>query len=79
MNAFAQRLANWLANEVLVKQLARSKTFQSFALRTHLNVEKAKGAIKNTAEEVVLGGGEKGVKVGLSGCVCGSGGGCGVV
>ena len=31
---FIQRLVNYLANEVLIKGLANSKTFQRFAVRT---------------------------------------------
>mmetsp|Transcript_4709 Transcript_4709/g.6691 ORF Transcript_4709/g.6691 Transcript_4709/m.6691 type:complete len:108 (+) Transcript_4709:233-556(+) len=45
MNQFIQRIANYIANEVIVKGLAESKTFQRFALRTHTTVQdlKAKG------------------------------------
>ncbi|GMI08912.1 hypothetical protein TrLO_g4709 [Triparma laevis f. longispina] len=67
MNAFAARVANWLANEVLVKHLVKNKSFQNMALRTHLKVEKTKEAFKQTAENVVdgvpqqvVGGGRKG-------------------
>ncbi len=34
MSQFIQRLVNHLANEVLIKGLANSKTFQRFAVRT---------------------------------------------
>jgi hypothetical protein len=34
MNQFVQRIANYVANEVLIKGLANSKTFQKFAVRT---------------------------------------------
>ena len=34
MNQFIQRVANYVANEVIVKGLANSKTFQKFAVRT---------------------------------------------
>merc|ERR1712038_1285510 len=39
MNQFIQRIANYIANEVLIKGLANSRTFQRFAVRTesHLN------------------------------------------
>jgi len=45
MNQFIQRIANYIANEVIVKGLAESKTFQRFALRTHTSVQdlKSKG------------------------------------
>ena len=33
-NPFVQRVANWLAQEVVVKGLAENKAFQRFALRT---------------------------------------------
>jgi len=56
MNQFVQRLANWLANEVIVKGLAESRTFQRMALRTHNTVEeaKAKGTqqMESTMEEL---------------------------
>ncbi|GMH93067.1 hypothetical protein TrVE_jg10293 [Triparma verrucosa] len=59
MNAFAARVANWLANEVLVKHLVKNKSFQNMALRTHLKVERTKEAMKQTAEEVVEGVGKE--------------------
>eukprot|EP00980_Cylindrotheca_fusiformis_P015821 scaffold4634_cov122-Cylindrotheca_fusiformis.AAC.2 len=34
-NQFFQRVANYVANEVIVKGLANSKTFQRFAVRTN--------------------------------------------
>ena len=34
MNQFIQRVANYVANEVIIKGLANSKTFQKFAVRT---------------------------------------------
>ena len=34
MNQFVQRVANYVANEVIIKGLAHNKTFQRFALRT---------------------------------------------
>jgi hypothetical protein len=35
MNQFVQRLANYVANEVIIKGLANSRTFQRFAVRTN--------------------------------------------
>ena len=34
MNQFVQRVANYVANEIIIKGLAHSKTFQKFAVRT---------------------------------------------
>jgi hypothetical protein len=39
MNQFVQRLANYVANEVIIKGLANSKTFQKFAVRTNKQYE----------------------------------------
>ena len=46
MNQFVQRVANYIANEIFVKGLANSKTFQRFAVRTdaHLRNLKEGGA-----------------------------------
>ncbi|KAJ1452951.1 hypothetical protein M885DRAFT_525346 [Pelagophyceae sp. CCMP2097] len=45
--AFFAKVANWLANEVVVKVLAESKSFQRFALRT----DEARKAGLNTVKE----------------------------
>eukprot|EP01083_Nonionella_stella_P013857 38993_1 len=42
MNQFIQRVANYLANEVFIKGLAESKTFQRFAVHTDRHVQKYK-------------------------------------
>jgi hypothetical protein len=42
MSQFVQRLANYLANEVLIKGLAHSRTFQRFALRTDQTLNEMK-------------------------------------
>ena len=39
MNQFVQRIANYVANEILIKGLANSKTFQKFAVRTSKQYE----------------------------------------
>ncbi|EEC46442.1 predicted protein, partial [Phaeodactylum tricornutum CCAP 1055/1] len=39
MSQFIQRVANYIANEVLIKGLANSKTFQRFAIRTDHNLQ----------------------------------------
>ena len=41
MSQFIQRLANYIANEVLIKGLANSKTFQRFAVRTDASIKDA--------------------------------------
>jgi len=77
MNAFITRIANYLANEILVKQLSQSKTFQQMALRTHLRVEKTKEFMKEGVEKVEqesLEGVKRGLKEGV-----GVGGGGGAV
>mmetsp|Transcript_7595 Transcript_7595/g.13142 ORF Transcript_7595/g.13142 Transcript_7595/m.13142 type:complete len:101 (-) Transcript_7595:1312-1614(-) len=45
---FVQRLANYLANEVLVKGLANSKAFQRMALRAHNSIESTRKAGRET-------------------------------
>ena len=47
---FFQRVANWLAQEVIVKGLAESVWFQRVVLRTHTNVEKIADTVKTTAQ-----------------------------
>ena len=39
MNQFVQRVVNYVANEVIIKGLANSRTFQSFAVRTNKQYE----------------------------------------
>ena len=39
MNQFFQRVANYVANEVIIKGLANSRTFQRFAVRTNKQYE----------------------------------------
>ena len=59
-NPFVQRVANWLAQEVVVKGLAENKAFQRFALRTDhklkeftekVDVTKVTAAAENLAKE----------------------------
>ena len=59
-NPFVQRVANWLAQEVVVKGLAENKAFQRFALRTDhklkeftekVDVNKVAEAANNLAKE----------------------------
>mmetsp|Transcript_3968 Transcript_3968/g.8006 ORF Transcript_3968/g.8006 Transcript_3968/m.8006 type:complete len:102 (+) Transcript_3968:204-509(+) len=75
MNQFIARVANWLANEVIVKSLVKNKSFQNMALRTHLRVEKNKEAVKEAMDEAAqaveqahrtgIGEGGAGVKGGI--------------
>ena len=50
MSQFVQRLANYLANEVFIKGLANSKTFQRFALRTDHTLQNIKKQGTETLE-----------------------------
>lgn len=56
MNQFIQRVANYVANEVIIKGLAHSKTFQRFAVRTdqHLKEVQKMGTeqFSKTVEEM---------------------------
>lgn len=56
MNQFIQRIANYIANEVLIKGLAESRTFQRFALKTHNRIQEFKGkgqeTLNSTLDEV---------------------------
>ena len=56
MNQFVTRVVNWLANEVIVKQLANNKHFQNFALRTHLTVKSTKETLRQHADDIADGG-----------------------
>lgn len=49
-NTFVQKLANYLANEVLIKGLANSKTFQRFAVKADLHLNELK---KRSVDETV--------------------------
>ena len=42
MSGFFLRIANYIANELIVKGLANNRSFQRFALRTADHVEKVK-------------------------------------
>ena len=39
---FIQRVVNWIANELFIKGLAESKTFQRFAVHTDKHIQKFK-------------------------------------
>ena len=40
MNQFVQRVVNYVANELFIKGLAESKTFQRFAVHTDRHIQK---------------------------------------
>lgn len=42
MNQFVQRVVNYIANELFIKGLAESKTFQKFAVHTDRHIQKIK-------------------------------------
>mmetsp|Transcript_24236 Transcript_24236/g.43699 ORF Transcript_24236/g.43699 Transcript_24236/m.43699 type:complete len:116 (+) Transcript_24236:92-439(+) len=42
MNQFIQRVANYIGNELFIKGLAESKTFQKFAVHTDRHIQKYK-------------------------------------
>jgi hypothetical protein len=70
MNAFFQRVANYVANEVVIKGLANSRTFQRFAVRTNKSYEdfsnQSKDKLNTTLEDLVKQGAE-GASGGTSG------------
>ncbi|GKZ00447.1 hypothetical protein MPSEU_000997300 [Mayamaea pseudoterrestris] len=39
MNQFVQRVANYIANEIIIKGLSNSKTFQTFAIRSDSKIQ----------------------------------------
>jgi hypothetical protein len=39
MNQFVQRVANYIANEVIIKGLANSRSFQKFAVRSDSKIQ----------------------------------------
>jgi hypothetical protein len=39
MNQFIQKIANYIGNEVIIKGLANSRTFQRFAVRTDASIK----------------------------------------
>jgi hypothetical protein len=57
MNQFVQRVANYVANEIIIKGLAHSRTFQKFAVRTDAGLREAHRtgteALNKTLEEVI--------------------------
>jgi hypothetical protein len=47
-----QRIAQWLANEIIVDKLAKSRTFQNFAMKTVRGQEGAANMGRKAAEKV---------------------------
>ena len=52
MSGLFGRVAQYLMNEVVVKQLANSRIFQSFAMRTHKGVESIKKGAVSSQEQM---------------------------
>jgi hypothetical protein len=52
MNQFVQRVVNYVANEILIKGLANSKTFQRFAVKTDHSLRKGTESLQQTIEEL---------------------------
>ena len=52
---FIQRIANYIANEVLIKGLANSKIFQRFAVRTDAQLKTIQKAGEEQFNEAVQG------------------------
>eukprot|EP00039_Didymoeca_costata_P019388 m.337345 g.337345 ORF g.337345 m.337345 type:complete len:104 (-) comp18105_c0_seq1:140-451(-) len=47
-----QRVASWLANEVITKSLAKSETFQRFAATTHKHVSKVQSQAAEATKDL---------------------------
>eukprot|EP00040_Diaphanoeca_grandis_P014570 m.74035 g.74035 ORF g.74035 m.74035 type:complete len:98 (+) comp24617_c0_seq1:166-459(+) len=52
MAGFGQKLISYLANEIVTKQLAKSKAFQKFAATTHKHVSEAEKKAAPIAQDV---------------------------
>lgn len=63
---FIQRLVNYLANEVLIKGLANSKTFQKFAVRTDASLREVHKAGTETLEQAVRSAASSGTSTGAA-------------
>lgn len=50
MSQFFQKIAQFLANEVVTKRLANSPTFMNAAHKTHQHVQKSKQILSETKE-----------------------------
>lgn len=53
MNQFIQRIANYVANEVIIKGLAGSKTFQKFAVKADANMRTVHKTGTETLDEIL--------------------------
>lgn len=71
MNQFIQRVANYVANEVIIKGLANSKTFQKFAVRTDQQLKDVQKMgseqINKTVEELSKNASGAAVEAGAAG------------
>ena len=52
MSGLFQRVAQWLANEILVERLAKSKTMQNMAMKSVRTTEKVANAAARSKEAV---------------------------
>lgn len=48
MAAFFMKMVDWVVNELVVKHLANSKTFQKFALKTDTIIQSKQKKVVNT-------------------------------
>lgn len=53
MNQFVQRVANYVANEIIIKGLAHNKTFQRFAVRTDASLRDVQKKGVETLEQTI--------------------------
>mmetsp|Transcript_15780 Transcript_15780/g.39825 ORF Transcript_15780/g.39825 Transcript_15780/m.39825 type:complete len:81 (+) Transcript_15780:75-317(+) len=53
MSQFFQRIAQYLANELVTKRLANSQTFMSAAHKTHQNVQRSQELLKTGKGQAV--------------------------
>merc|ERR1712176_1549883 len=51
MNPFINRIASYVANEIIIKGLSESKLFQRFALRSQHLVNEHKKTVSNTLDK----------------------------
>lgn len=52
MSGFVNRVASWLANEVIVKKLSQSQSFQRAAAKTVEKMDKAQSSVGSGASKI---------------------------
>mmetsp|Transcript_39449 Transcript_39449/g.57956 ORF Transcript_39449/g.57956 Transcript_39449/m.57956 type:complete len:107 (-) Transcript_39449:491-811(-) len=55
MNSFINKIASYVANEIIIKGLANSRTFQRFAIRTDTHIQTAKKSGQETLDSTLDG------------------------